>query len=413
MIVKKFEAQTETEAVMKAKEELGPQAVVLNVKTVKQRGLMRLFKKDRVEITAALEEREFIQEINEKKPVVDSAKTHIDLAANEKIDIKPSSDDLERKLDNLSEMLMSQMKEQKKDEKNSSSKDNKDDAMDKTFNDEAEDKRQEAMNNNIKTLRLIYNKLIDNEVDEKYANAIVNEIESSLKKESNIDSILAGVYQKIILKLGEADIIKLGDRQKVVFFVGPTGVGKTTTIAKIASKFKLNEHKKVAFITSDTYRIAAVEQLNTYANILDVPVRVVYTEEEIKNALDEFKDYDLILVDTAGRSHKNTEQKDAVIDLYKSIKKDEHSIDSEVFLVLSVTTKYRDLISIAKAYENLGTYKLLFTKLDETCTLGNILNIKLLTGARLSYTTAGQNVPDDIETVNVQRLAKQLLGGNV
>ena len=194
MIVKKFEAQTETEAVMKAKEELGPQAVVLNVKTVKQRGLMRLFKKDRVEITAALEEREFIQEINEKKPVVDSAKTHIDLAANEKIDIKPSSDDLERKLDNLSEMLMSQMKEQKKDEKNSSSKDNKDDAMDKTFNDEAEDKRQEAMNNNIKTLRLIYNKLIDNEVDEKYANAIVNEIESSLKKESNIDSILAGVY---------------------------------------------------------------------------------------------------------------------------------------------------------------------------------------------------------------------------
>lgn len=413
MIVKKFEAQTETEAVMKAKEELGPQAVVLNVKTIKQRGLMRLFKKDKVEITAALEEKEFIQEINEKKPVMDATKQHIDLTANEKIDVKPSSDDLERKLDNLSEMLMNQMKEQKKEEKKESKGESKDEVVDKTFNDEAEDKRQEAMNNNIKTLRLIYNKLIDNEVDEKYANSIVNEIESSLKKESNIDSILAGVYQKIILKLGEADIIKLGDRQKVVFFVGPTGVGKTTTIAKIASKFKLNEHKKVAFITSDTYRIAAVEQLNTYANILDVPVRVVYTEEEIKNALEEFKDYDLILVDTAGRSHKNTEQKDAVIDLYKSIKKDDHSIDSEVYLVLSVTTKYRDLISIAKAYENLGTYKLLFTKLDETCTLGNILNIKLLTGARLSYTTAGQNVPDDIETVNVQRLAKQLLGGNV
>lgn len=409
MIVKKFEAQNETEAVMKARKELGTQAVVLNVKTIKQRGLMKLFKKDKVEITAALEEKDFVQEINEKKPVMDNgAKPKIDLSAGEKIDIKPSSEEIERKLDNLSEMLKSQIKENSREHQDEDI--HKED--DRLFNDEADDKRQTAMNNNIKTLRLIYNKLIDNEVDEKYANAIVNEIESSLKKESNIDSILAGVYQKIILKLGEADIITMKDRQKVVFFVGPTGVGKTTTIAKIASKFKLNEHKKVAFITSDTYRIAAVEQLNTYANIIDVPVRVVYTEEEIKNALEEFKDYDLILVDTAGRSHKNVEQKDAVIDLCRSIQK-ENNIDSEVYLVLSVTTKYRDLISITKAYENLGNYKLLFTKLDETCTLGNILNIKLLTGARLSYTTAGQNVPDDIETINVQKLAKQLLGGNV
>lgn len=409
MIVKKFEAQTEAQAVIKAKEELGPQAVVLNVKTIKQRGIMRFFKKDTVEITAALEEKEFIQEINEKRPTADSGKNRINLAADEKINIKPASEEIEKKLDDLSELLKNQMKEnaQKGTEKK------KEDISTEHFNEESDDPRQVAMNNNIKTLRLIYNKLIDNEVDEKYANALVNEIEGSLKKESNIDSILAGIYQKIILKLGEAETIKLTDKQKVVFFVGPTGVGKTTTIAKIASKFKLNEHKKVAFITSDTYRIAAVEQLNTYANILDVPVKVVYTEEELKKALDEFKDYDLILVDTAGRSHKNSEQREAVIDLYKSVKNDDDSVDSEVYLVLSVTTKYRDLISITKAYENLGKYKLLFTKLDETGTLGNILNIKLLTGAKLSYTTAGQNVPDDIETVNVQKLAKQLLGGNI
>lgn len=407
MIVKKFEAQTETEAVMKAKEELGPHAVVLNVKTVKQRGIMKLFKKDKVEITAALEEREFVQEINEKKPVMPSEsgqQKHIDVKINDSESVKTNADsNLEKKLDNLSEMLKNQINENKDDKKNSVGADVKD----------GEDPRQEAMNNNIKTLRLIYNKLIDNEVDEKYANKLINEIESSLKKESNIDSVLAGVYQKIILKLGEADTINLTDKQKIVFFVGPTGVGKTTTIAKIASKFKLNEHKKVAFITSDTYRIAAVEQLNTYANILDVPVKVVYTEEELKNGIAEFKDYDLILVDTAGRSHKNIEQKDSVIDLYKSVKNDENAPDTEVYLVLSVTTKYRDLISIAKAYENLGNYKLLFTKLDETGALGNILNIKLLTGAPLSYTTAGQNVPDDIETINVQKLAKQLLGGKV
>ena len=407
MIVKKFEARTETEAVMRAKEDLGAQAVVLNVKTIKQRGIFRLFRRDKVEITAALEEREFVQEINEKKPVLESKpKGKIDLRADEKIDVIPASDEIERKLDNISEMLKSRIKENTEEKHPDRMEDN-------TFNDETDDPRQRAMNNNIKTLRLVYNKLIDNEVDEKYANDIVNEIENSLKKESNIDSILAGVYQKIILKLGEADTIRIGDTRKVVFFVGPTGVGKTTTIAKIASKYKLNEHKKVAFITSDTYRIAAVEQLNTYANILDVPVRVVYTDDELKNALDEFTNYDLILVDTTGRSHKNKEQRINIINLYNSVKKEERDMESEIFLVLSVTTKYKDLISIAKAYEKLGDYKLLFTKLDETGALGNILNIKLLTGAHLSYTTAGQNVPDDIEVINVQKLAKQLLGGKV
>lgn len=407
MIVKKFEARTETEAVMRAKEDLGAQAVVLNVKTIKQRGIFRLFRRDKVEITAALEEREFVQEINEKKPVLENKpKGKIDLRADEKIDVIPSSDEIERKLDNLSEMLKSRIKENTEEKLADKMEDN-------TFNDETDDPRQRAMNNNIKTLRLVYNKLIDNEVDEKYANDIVNEIENSLKKESNIDSILAGVYQKIILKLGEADTIKIGDTRKVVFFVGPTGVGKTTTIAKIASKYKLNEHKKVAFITSDTFRIAAVEQLNTYANILDVPVRVVYTDDELINALDEFKNYDLILVDTTGRSHKNKEQRINITNLYNSVKNEGRDMESEIYLVLSVTTKYKDLISITKAYEKLGDYKLLFTKLDETGALGNILNIKLRTGAHLSYTTAGQNVPDDIEVINVQKLAKQLLGGKV
>lgn len=418
MIVKKFEGQTETEAVMKAKAELGPQAVVLNVKTIKQRGLMKLFKKDYVEITAALEEKDFVQEINERRPTVDSGKTHIDLVATDdtpsKVVDNHSSDKLEQKLDDISELLKNQINQKEQENKSTVNANKVSEEL--KVDDEKEiheDPRQESMNNNIKTLRLVYNKMIDNEVDEKYANALVNEIENSLKKESNIDSILAGIYQKIILKLGEPSIIHMGDKQKVVFFVGPTGVGKTTTIAKIASKFKLNEHKKVAFVTSDTYRIAAVEQLNTYANILDVPVRVVYTEEEMRKALEDFKDYDLVLVDTAGRSHKNDEQRNEVVNLYKSIQADAKDFECDCYLVLSVTTKYRDLISIAKAYENLGDFKLLFTKLDETGTLGNILNIKLMTGASLSYTTAGQNVPDDIETINVQKLAKQLLGGNV
>ena len=257
----------------------------------------------------------------------------------------------------------------------------------------------------------IYNKLLESEMDEKYANSIINDIEASLKKESNLDSILASVYQKIILKLGEPAILENDNKRKIVFFIGPTGVGKTTTIAKLASDFKLNKGRKVAMITADTYRIAAVEQLNTYASILDVPVNVIYTPSEICENIEQLSNYDVIFIDTAGRSHKNIEQRNEVLELVENVKKSELNVDVEVFLVLSVTTKYKDLVNIADVYKELENYRLLFTKLDETGTLGNIINMRCYTGAPLSYTTSGQNVPDDIEMVDVQKLAKHLLGG--
>ena len=189
-------------------------------------------------------------------------------------------------------------------------------------------------------------------------------------------------------------------------FVGPTGVGKTTTIAKIASYFTLNLNKKVALITADTYRIAAVEQLRTYANILNIPIKVVYTAQELNEAIGFFKEKDIILVDTAGRSFNNNEHQDEIVELVNKIK------EKEVFLVLSLTTKYKDLVSITKAYERIPEYKIVFTKLDETSSYGNILNIKRKTGVKLSYVTFGQNVPDDISELNPHVIAKKILGGN-
>ena len=213
----------------------------------------------------------------------------------------------------------------------------------------------------------------------------------------------------MILKFGKPVGITPSEKGvKVVFFVGPTGVGKTTTIAKIASRFQVDEKKKVALLTADTYRIAAAEQLRTYANILEVPFRIVYTIEEIEQALSDFKDYDYILVDTAGHSYQNKAQKEAMTKFIHSM---DDKVEKEVFLVLSATTKYRDLISIADAYKEMADYKLIFTKLDETTTLGNLLNLKLYTGASLSYVTHGQNVPDDIEDFNPQKTVKRLLGG--
>jgi len=408
MIVKKFQALTEKEAVLKAQEELGSGAVVLNVKTLKQRGIFRLFKKDIVEITAALEEKDFVQKISQNKPRfrnnIGANNPSINIVADEKLDIVSESSILEEKLDSLHNSLRNQLNKVSDFEK----------AINEVTYSKQEEKKvvKEKENSNFKFLQLIYTKLIDNDVNEKYANLIISEIEGSLKKESNIDSLLAGVYQKIILKLGEPKPIVLGKKPKVAFFIGPTGVGKTTTIAKIASTFKLEQQTKVAFITADTYRIAAVEQLNTYASIIDCPVDVVYCADEIEECLRLYQSYDLILVDTAGRTHKSDEQMTEVNDLLKKAANTQDIYDIEVFLTLSITTKYKDLVRITEAYKDVQGYKIIFTKLDETCCLGNILNLKLLTNAPLSYTTSGQNVPTDIEVINEQGLAKQLLGGN-
>ncbi len=428
MIVKKYQGATEEEAIKKAQEDLGNKAVVLNVKTLQQRGVFRLFKKDVVEITAALEEEEFKNGINQRKPVMgdDASKmvvgtqvtpsrplnarsnSKVNLVADEKISVPAESNSavLEQKLDSLHNLLQSQMAKEaaKEAEKPASSEVTQENAGQK--------KVSERENSNMKFIKLIYKKLIDNEVDEKYADQIMSDIEGSLKKESNIDSILAAAYQKIILKLGEADDIEIGDKPKVIFFVGPTGVGKTTTIAKVASRFKLEQQAKVAFITSDTYRIAAVEQLNTYASIIDSPVSVIYSADELEEAVNTYKDYDLIMVDTAGRSHKSEDQMDELGDMLANTKALKDNFDVKVYLVLSITTKYKDLVNITERYKDIDDWSIIFTKLDETCALGNILNIRMLTGAALSYTTSGQNVPNDIELINEQSLAKQLLGGN-
>ena len=230
-------------------------------------------------------------------------------------------------------------------------------------------------------------------------------------KNPELEQVLSTVYQKMILKFGPTRVIELEDhprKPKVVFFFGPTGVGKTTTIAKIASKFKVEQGRKVALLTSDTYRIAAVEQLRTYANILEAPLTIIYSAEDLNKAFERFSDADVILIDTAGHSHKNEQQKQELIELLKCA--NDYG-DVENYLVLSATTKFKDLKSIVDAYRELSGFKVIFTKLDETSAYGNLLNIKLYAGVDIAYTTNGQNVPDDMQMFDTQQVVKQLLGG--
>jgi flagellar biosynthesis protein FlhF len=398
VIIKKFQANTETEAIMLAKEELGKDAIVMNIKTISPKGFYRLIKKPVVEITAAIDEnvsyksekpkfnmpirKSYVPDIIYQK---DSEENNSDLKSFQE---KSEPSAIEQKLNNLQSLLEKQMTA-------------------RTVQDIPEIKPNEQ-NKSLACIQLIYNQLVSNEVDEKYANQIISEIENTLKKDASMDNILASIYQKIILKLGQTNAINItGKRPKFVFFIGPTGVGKTTTIAKIASSFKVNEKAKVAFLTADTYRIAAVEQLRTYANILGIPLKVIYSEEEMRQAKEEYADFDLVFVDTAGRSHRNKEQRDDIEQLLKTIPEEER----EIYLVLSATTKYRDLIKITEAYSEITNYSLIFTKLDETGCIGNLFNIRMYTNAPLSYATFGQNVPDDIGRIDAQNIAKQLLRG--
>ena len=399
MIIKKFTAKTEKEAIENARKELGEGVVVMNVKPVKNKGLFAFLKSPMVEVTVALEEEseKYTAAVSAINNVIASSQN---VEKEEKVEkktpvietIEKRDSAIEEKLDSLQSLLEQQLQkpEEEKEEK------------------EAEEPKEESETD--KFMHLLHDTMLQNEVDEKYAQEIIDEIELINKPNIPFDYALANIYQKMILKFGKPSGIEPAANGgiKLVFFIGPTGVGKTTTIAKIASKFRVDEKKKVALLTADTYRIAAAEQLRTYANILEVPFRVIYTVEEINKALEDFKGYDYIMIDTAGHSHQNNTQKDNMRNIIHSV---DDIVEKEVHLVLSATTKYRDLISIADSYKEMADYKLIFTKLDETTTLGNLLNLRLYTGASLSYVTYGQNVPDDIEDFNPQKTVKRLLGG--
>ncbi len=467
MIIKKFIGKTEFEATEAAKAELGESMVIMNVKFVKAKGPFSFLKKKQVELTAALEDdEEPIRQIRKiakaqvaaqekrggfnvsvddstqlsaQSEKTDAAVAAVAEAGNRtgispndsadgKADKKNSGLDaysknvdtnaaIERKLDNLQSLLESQLNRENDAVK--AARDNAGKAEDIMLDEDEQAlggkesaKKAEEYEQQDKEigrfLRLLYNTMIDNEVDERYANEIIGEAEKNRKPGVTMDFILGTIYQKMILKFGKSEGIHSAEKgPKIVFFIGPTGVGKTTTIAKVASSFSVNDKKKIALVTTDTYRIAATDQLRTYAGILEVPFRVIYEPEELTVAVQDFASCDYIFVDSAGHSHKNEELLQKQKEYLDAVGDNE----KQIFLVLSATTKYRDLKHIADNYKEISDYQLIFTKLDETGEYGNIYNMRCETGASVAYVTYGQNVPDDIEIFNAQKTVKQLLGG--
>lgn len=409
MIIKKFLGKTEEEAMEAARKELGSGVVVMNVRTVKKKGIAGIFGAKQIEVTVALEE-EGGAVRPARKDTVRSEQEAVQLErkvqdAQAAVNVmSESSQNIEKKLDSLQTLLVSRFRQEEDARAEQAQQDEAAAEEEKESGAAAQDKEPTEQE---KFVRLLYNTMLENEVEERYANQIIDEADKNRKPNLPFDYILANVYQKMILKFGKADGITPAENgPKTLIFMGPTGVGKTTTIAKIASHFAVEEKKKIAMLTADTFRIAAAEQLRTYANILEVPFRVIYTEEELKTAISDFRDYDYIFVDTTGHSHQNEELLEKMKKLLATAAE---AGESQAFLVLSTTTKYRDLQRISSSYKEIADYQLILTKLDETSTLGSLLNLKLFTDADIAYVTCGQNVPDDIEQFNPQKAVKQLL----
>jgi len=409
MLIKKFLGKTEEAAMEAARKELGSGVVLLNAKAVKKKGLAGIFGAKQVEVTVAREEedeslkavkREAARKPQDSAPAAAAAEPEREAKEPRPVlgVVSESSQSIEKKLDSLQTLLVNQIQQSEAIRQSSE-----------------EEKEKPAEKNEVKKtpteqerfLRLLYNTMLENEVDEKYANWIMEDVAKSEKPDLPIDYILANVYQKMILKLGKADGITPAEKgPKIVVFMGPTGVGKTTTIAKIASNCSMVEQKKVALFTADTYRIAAAEQLRTYASILEVPFHIIYTEEELKKALESFKDFDYIFVDSSGHSYQNEELLKKMQNLLKVVSE---AGEYQAFLVLSAGTKYNDLQAIASSYSRITDYQFIFTKLDETLALGNLFNLRMYVDKPIAFVTNGQNVPDDIEQFNPQKAVKCML----
>ncbi len=257
-----------------------------------------------------------------------------------------------------------------------------------------------------KSLFELFADLIDAEVSEEIARELLEKVRAGLSAEDLHDRMLV---KSRVARLIENEISCCGPVRitpgvpRIVALVGPTGVGKTTTIAKLAANFHLREKQRVGLITVDTYRIAAVDQLRTYADIIDLPMEVVSTPREMRAAIARLSDLDLILMDTAGRSP----QDDLRIQELKSMLNEAHA--HEVHVVLSSVASTASMQQAAERFAGIGATSLLLTKLDETTGLGNVLPVLRRSKLPISYVTNGQNVPEDIASAERRMLAKAIL----
>jgi len=369
------------EAMMKVKTFLGKDAVILHTRKFREGGIFGLFGKDLVEVTAAVEDDRFSTKPQEPPPsseVSSSSENLKQSSASSDINIRKELNEVKNLLNHMVNRL--------------------------------EETSGVQENRYPKSFQKVFRVLRANEVEERLAHKLIQDSleqlqPSAWQDEEVVAQTVENLIAKRLLRPKPIKFRKSGEKKRIAL-VGPTGVGKTTTIAKLAAIFAILEKRSVALATVDTYRVAAVEQLKTYAEIIDVPLEVAYTPKELRVALEKHDDKELILIDTAGRSPLNEQQ---MRELKAFLESPQDVI--EVFLVLGATTKQSDLWETIARFSQVPVNNLVFTKLDETRSYGVILNVVNRLRKSLAYVTTGQSVPDDIEVPDPQKIARLILQG--
>lgn len=384
MKMKKYNAPSIAEAMKLIRADLGEDAVILNSKVVTKKKFFGLVKQKSFEVVAG------IDRVEKKPPVTPlpdfsvPAPSYTETAAasstteQEKGDIQ-INEELKKEIADLKSIMQSLQRH----------------SIQSQYPDE---------------LLPFIDFLKQQELSKELITAISDELFQHFKnknQEISFNEMRTVAESYLRAQLMDVEIGGLTYEKKYINILGPTGVGKTTTIAKMAARSVLEKKKKIGFITTDTYRIAAIEQLKTYAGLLQAPIEIAYNVEDYKNALEKLDHLDLIFIDTAGRNYKEAKYVD---DLQQLI---DFSEQAESFLVLSLTAKERDLESIITQFEGMPIKKFIFTKLDETNSIGTIFNLMIKYKKGLAYYTDGQEVPEDIEQPDLDKLFELFFQGEV
>ena len=380
MLVKRYHAKDMQKAMDQIIKELGSDAVILSSRKVREKGFKNLFKRKILEVMVAYDPGLIPGAKPPSLPPPVIKAPEISEGALRAAEIsKDQFDRLDKRIDELGDFL-------------------------NDFVSKFAMIKRDVTYDYPKEIEELFCRLIEGQVREELAHIVARETDAIWQKQPD-SSALEVMEQVLTERIGTPlPITPKKFKQKIVLMLGPTGVGKTTSIVKLAADFAINQKKKVGIINTDTYRIAAQEQLKTYAEILDIPLSIVYDMSEIADEIAAMDDREVIFIDTAG---KRPGDEGHTTDVKKII---ELCDPEDILLCVPATVNFAALTEIVDSYSYLPGYRLLVTKLDETKYRGMILNLRWYAKRDLSYFTTGQNVPDDIEKIDIELLAREILG---